>query len=98
MTSGILIGIGETRRGRIDALLALRELSDRYGHIQEIIVQNSRAKSGTKMHAAPEPPTADLCWTVAAARLIFGAAMSSEERRLGKECVSTCRSRWPPYH
>src|SRR3546814_16049804 len=76
MTSGIRIGIGETRRERIDALLALRELSDRYGHIQEIIVQNFRAKSGTKMHAAPEPPNDDLCWTVAAARLIFGADMS----------------------
>src|SRR3546814_5308574 len=50
----ILIGIGETRRERIDALLALRELSDRYGHIQEIIVQNFRAKSGTKMHRSEE--------------------------------------------
>src|SRR3546814_10956251 len=98
MTSGILIGIGETRRERIDALLALRELSDRYGHIQEIIVQNFRAKSGTKMHAAPEPPNDDLCWTVAAARLIFGADMRSEERRVGKACVSTCRSRWSPYN
>jgi len=76
MTSGILIGIGETRRERIDALLALRELSDRYGHLQEIIVQNFRAKPGTKMHAAPEPSMDELCWTIAAARLIFGAHMS----------------------
>ncbi len=76
MTSGILIGIGETRRERLDALLALRALSDRYGHIQEIIVQNFRAKSGTKMHAAPEPSMDELCWTVAAARLLFGATMS----------------------
>jgi FO synthase len=76
MTSGILIGIGETRRERLDALLALRELSDRYGHIQEIIVQNFRAKPGTKMHNAPEPSADDLCWTIAAARLIFGAHMS----------------------
>ncbi|WP_428310650.1 bifunctional FO biosynthesis protein CofGH [Hydrocarboniphaga sp.] len=76
MTSGILIGIGETRRERIDALLALRELSDRHGHIQEIIVQNFRAKAGTKMHAAAEPTQDDLCWTIAAARLIFGSAMS----------------------
>jgi FO synthase len=76
MTSGILIGIGETRRERIDALLALRELSDRHGHIQEIIVQNFRAKPGTKMQAAPEPSMDDLCWTIAAARLIFGAQMS----------------------
>jgi FO synthase len=76
MTSGILIGIGETRRERIDALLALRELSDQHGHIQEIIVQNFRAKAGTKMHAAVEPSRDELCWTIAAARLIFGHAMS----------------------
>ncbi|MFT4046397.1 MAG: 5-amino-6-(D-ribitylamino)uracil--L-tyrosine 4-hydroxyphenyl transferase CofH [Solimonas sp.] len=76
MTSGILIGIGETRRERIDALLALRELADRYGHLQEIIVQNFRAKAGTKMHAAPEPSNDELCWTIAAARLIFGGGMS----------------------
>jgi FO synthase len=76
MTSGILIGIGETRRERLDALLALRELADRYGHIQEIIVQNFRAKPGTKMHNAPEPSSDDLCWTIAAARLIFGPHMS----------------------
>ncbi len=76
MTSGILIGIGETRRERLDALLALRELSDRYGHIQEIIVQNFRAKPGTKMHDALEPSMDELCWTVAAARLLFGAEMS----------------------
>ena len=54
-TSGILIGIGETRRERIEALLALRDLHDRYGHIQEIIVQNFRAKPGTRMADAPEP-------------------------------------------
>lgn len=76
MTSGILIGIGETRRERIDALLALRELSDRYGHIQEIIVQNFRAKAGTKMQHAREPTDDELCWTIAAARLIFGVQMS----------------------
>ena len=76
LTTGILIGIGETRRERIDALLALRDLADRFGHIQEIIVQNFRAKPGTKMHAAPEPSMDELCWTVAAARLIFGPQMS----------------------
>jgi FO synthase len=76
MTSGILIGIGETRRERLDALLALRELSDRYGHIQEIIVQNFRAKPGTKMHRAPEPSMDEQCWTVAAARLVLGSQMS----------------------
>ena len=54
-TSGILIGIGETRRERIEALLALRDLHARYGHIQEIIIQNFRAKPGTRMADAPEP-------------------------------------------
>lgn len=76
MTSGILIGIGETRRERIESLLALRDLSQQYGHIQEIIIQNFRAKIGTRMHAAPEPSMEDLCWTVAVARLVFGPAMS----------------------
>jgi len=50
-TSGILIGIGETRRERVDALLAIRDLHERHGHIQEIIVQNFRAKRGTRMAA-----------------------------------------------
>ncbi|MFQ3201677.1 MAG: FO synthase, partial [Zhongshania sp.] len=54
-TSGILIGIGETRLERVESLLALRELHQRYGHIQEIIVQNFRAKPNTKMASAPEP-------------------------------------------
>ena len=72
-TSGILIGIGETRPERIDALLALRELHDEYGHIQEIIVQNFRAKADTRMAAAPEPDLDDLLWTIAMARIIFGA-------------------------
>ncbi len=76
MTSGILIGIGETRRERIDALLALRDLNDAHGHIQEIIVQNFRAKPNTKMCNAPEPSMDDLCWTIAVARLILGADMS----------------------
>ena len=76
LTTGILIGIGETRRERIDALLALRELAERHGHIQEIIVQNFRAKPGTKMHDAPQPSMDDLCWTIAVARLIFGPSMS----------------------
>ena len=76
MTSGILIGIGETRRERIESLLALREVSDRHGHLQEIIVQNFRAKADTLMHAAPEPGMDELCWTVAVARLVFGPDMS----------------------
>ncbi len=75
-TSGILIGIGETRLERIEALLALRSLHEKYGHIQEIIVQNFRAKPGTKMANAPEPDLDDLLWTIAIARILFGAAMN----------------------
>jgi FO synthase len=75
-TSGILIGIGETRRERIEALLALRDLHERHGHIQEIIIQNFRAKPETRMAAAPEPSEADHLWTIAVARLIFGPAMN----------------------
>src|SRR5204863_5966906 len=66
-TSGILIGIGETRRERIEALLALRDLHERYGHIQETIIQNFRAKPGTRMAAAPEPDEAEHLWTIAVA-------------------------------
>ena len=75
-TSGILIGIGETRLERIEALLALRDLHDAHGHIQEIIVQNFRAKPDTKMATADEPSIADHQWTIAIARLIFGPAMN----------------------
>jgi FO synthase len=75
-TSGILIGIGETRAERIEALLALRELHDRYGHIQEIIVQNFRPKSGTRMAEAPAPSLAEHLWTIAVARLLFEPAMN----------------------
>src|SRR5919198_2223473 len=59
-TTGILIGIGETRAERLDALLAIRELAARYGHVQEVILQNFRAKSGTRMAAASEPPLEEL--------------------------------------
>ncbi len=75
-TTGILIGIGETRRERIEALLAIRELHDRYDHIQEVIVQNFRAKPDTKMARAPEPDLEEYRWTIAVARLIFGPDMS----------------------
>jgi FO synthase len=75
-TSGILIGIGETRRERIEALLALRALNERYGHIQEIIVQNFRAKPDTKMANAPDLDRADHLWTIAIARLVFGPEMN----------------------
>ncbi len=75
-TSGILIGIGETRKERIEALLALRDTHDRHGHIQEIIIQNFRAKPDTKMSAAPEPTLDDHLWTIAVARILFGANMN----------------------
>ncbi len=75
-TSGILIGIGETREERINSLFALRDLHDRYGHIQEIIIQNFRAKNGTAMAEWAEPSLDDLLWTIATARLIFGSEMA----------------------
>ena len=75
-TSGILIGIGETREERVDALLALRDLHDEHGHVQEIIIQNFRAKPDTRMAGAPEPTLEDLQWTIACARLIFGPDMA----------------------
>jgi len=75
-TTGILIGIGETRQERIESLLAIRDLHDRYGHIQEIIVQNFKAKPGTRMAAAFEPPLEEQLWTIATARIIFGPAMN----------------------
>jgi FO synthase len=71
-TTGILIGIGESRAERIDALLAIRELAERYGHVQEVIVQNFRAKPGTRMAASAEPPLDELLWTIAVARILLG--------------------------
>lgn len=76
MTSGLLIGIGETPMERVDALLALRALHERHGHIQEIIVQNFRAKPRTPMATAPEPTLEEHAWTIAMARLVFGPQMS----------------------
>ncbi len=70
-TTGILIGIGETRAERLDSLHAIRELHEQHGHIQEVIVQNFRAKPDTKRADAPEPDLDDLLWTIAAARLIL---------------------------
>ncbi len=72
-TTGILIGIGETRLERIEALLAIRDLSERHGHIQEVIIQNFRAKPDTRMAEAPEPSLAEQIWTIAVARIILGA-------------------------
>ena len=75
-TTGILIGIGETRRERIESLLAIRAVHERHGHIQEVIIQNFRAKPDTRMARTPEPDLEELIWTIAVARLIFGSEMS----------------------
>jgi FO synthase len=75
-TTGILVGIGETREERIDALLTIRELHERYGHIQEVIVQPFRAKSGTRMAAHADANPEELLWTIAAARIVLGSRMS----------------------
>ena len=75
-TTGILIGIGETRRERVESLLEIRALHERYGHIQEVIIQNFRAKPDTLMADAPEPDLNELTWTIAIARLVFGPHMN----------------------
>ena len=75
-TSGLLIGIGETRRERVAALLALRDLHEAYGHVQEIIIQPFRAKPGTRMATSPDASPDELLWTIAVARLVFGPGMS----------------------
>ena len=71
-TTGILIGIGETRQERIQSLLAIRRLHQAYGHVQEVIIQNFRAKPHTPMARAPDPTAEELLWTVAVARLLLG--------------------------
>ena len=70
-TTGLLIGIGETLEDRVDTLLAIRDLHARYGHIQEVIVQNFRAKANIPMSHWPEPSRTDMLRTVAVARLIL---------------------------
>jgi FO synthase len=74
-TTGILVGIGETARERAESLLAIREVHRRYGHVQEVIVQNFRAKPGTAMHDAPEPGEEEFLAAVAAARVVLGPKM-----------------------
>ena len=71
-TTGILIGIGETPRERVDALCAIRDLDERYGHVQEVIVQNFRTKPRIPMRDAAEPSFEDLLRTLAVARLVLG--------------------------
>jgi len=70
-TTGLLLGIGETPEDRVDTLLAIRELHQRYGHIQEVIVQNFRVKPNIPMHDWPEPSRAEMLSTIAVARLLM---------------------------
>ena len=75
-TTGILIGIGETREECVDSLLAIRDIHREYGHIQEVIVQNFRAKPRTRMAHAPEPESLEMAKTVAVARLLLGGQIN----------------------
>jgi FO synthase len=75
-TTGLLIGIGETRAERIEALLAIRELHREHGHVQEVIVQNFRAKPDTRMADRPEPALDEQLWTITVARLLLGPEMT----------------------
>jgi FO synthase len=75
-TTGILIGIGETFAERVEALCAIRKLHERYGHIQEVIIQNFRAKPGIPMQDHAEPTLLDFLRTIAVARVILGGEMN----------------------
>jgi len=74
-TTGILVGIGETERERAESLFAIRDLHRKYRHVQEVIVQNFRAKPGTAMRAHPEPETEEFLAAVATARVVLGPRM-----------------------
>ncbi|MEA2640511.1 MAG: synthase, partial [Chloroflexota bacterium] len=75
-TTGMLIGIGETLEERVDTLLAIRELHAQHGNVQEVIIQNFRAKPDIRMHNWPEPGVLDMTRTIAVARLLLGPAMN----------------------
>src|SRR5712671_2913597 len=75
-TTGILIGIGETMEERIDSLFAIRALHEKYGHIQEVIIQNFRSKPDIPMARHPEPSLDDMLRTLAMARLVLGPHMN----------------------
>ena len=93
-TTGILVGIGETFDERIDALLAIRSSHALYGHIQEVIVQNFRAKAGTLMAAHPEPAVEEMRLAIALARLILppGIAVQAPPNLTPDEYGSFLRS------
>ena len=75
-TTGILVGIGETPSERAESLFAIREAHRRYRHVQEVIVQNFRAKPGTAMRSAPEPHEQEFLATIAVARIVLGPHVS----------------------
>ncbi len=75
-TTGMLIGIGESLEERVDTLFAIKEIHRQYGHIQEVIIQNFRAKPDTRFGSRPEPDVVDVARTAAVARLIFGAEIN----------------------
>ena len=70
-TTGILVGIGESRQDRLAALAAIADSHRRHGHVQEVIVQNFRPKPGTGMHSAPACPPDEFLWSIAAARVVL---------------------------
>ena len=72
-TTGILVGIGESRQDRLDALEAIAAAHRRHGHVQEVIVQNFLPKAGTAMHAEPPCPPEEFLWSIAAARIVLPA-------------------------
>src|SRR5581483_2607158 len=91
-TTGILIGIGETPAERVESLFAIRRVARAYGGVQEVIVQNFRAKPDTAMARMPDAELGDLAATVAVARLVLGPRMRIQappnlitERRLRSE-------------
>jgi FO synthase len=75
LTTGLLVGIGETRRERLESLVAIREIHAAYGHIQEVIVQNFVPKPDTRMRHAHPPSADELLWTIAMARIVLGPGM-----------------------
>ena len=75
-TTGILLGIGETPAERAQSLVALRDLNERHGHIQEVIIQNFRAKPEIAMADAPEPGAMEMARAIAAARMVLGPKMN----------------------
>ncbi len=96
-TTGLLIGIGETLEDRVDTLLAIREQHERHGHLQECIVQNFRAKPGTRMHGAPEPSEDEMLATIALARLLLPGDMTVQAPPNLAEGTQPASNGTPPY-